>query len=85
MFVLSSNQFFHHNYEPNRHVPYRDFKTEVRTEPGLLCTVTPLLVTNTGSLMNYVRARFFQANGQAFPETESKHPSLLAFAGGSGI
>ena len=31
--------------------------------------------------MNYVRARFFQANGQAFPETESKHPSLRAGAG----
>ena len=26
----------------NRTVPYRDLKTEVRTEPWLLCTVTPL-------------------------------------------
>ena len=28
-----------------------------------------------------MRARFFQTNGQAFPETESEHPSLPAFAG----
>ena len=31
------------NYEPYRPVPYRDFKTVVRTEPGLWCTVTPLV------------------------------------------
>ena len=34
---------FPRNYEPYRPIPYRYFKTEVRTEPWLLCTVTLLI------------------------------------------
>ena len=41
MFVLTNKQFL--NFY--RTVPYRHLKTEVRTEPWLLCTVTPPVET----------------------------------------